>query len=175
MKQYRHKLRPMDLRVPNFQTTAVGQPNINVLQSLDPCHLGCLGGSHLCGNRVACKQVSPGLTFMFWLVFRDEQTLFCKVRWYCKFLQETRNSQITRNITQLRNYIVIQSKKQIHQTQSTSLSIIVHHSPSLSTMNQSKSQVCTCWRGILSLHLVTTDFRPSASCPLAAACGSGFS
>ena len=169
MKQYRHKLRPMDLRVPNFQTTAVGQPNINVLQSLDPCHLGCLGGSHLCGNRVACKQVSPGLTFMFWLVFRDEQTLFCKVRWYCKLDQKFIDHTQYHTITQLYSHIVQKTDPL------DTVYIIIHHCPSFSTMNQSKSQVCTCWRGILSLHLVTTDFRPSASCPLAAACGSGFS
>ena len=49
---------PVDLRIPNFRKIVVGQPHINIinfLQSLDPRHLGCLGGSHLCGNRVACK------------------------------------------------------------------------------------------------------------------------
>ena len=141
-----------------------------------PRHLGSyLVGSHLRGNRVACKQVQSGLTFMLWLVFRDEHTLLCKVRWCCKVLQETRKS--IRDQTQfsrhsLNHYPALSIT--IHHY--PSLSINIQYYPALSSMNQRKSQLCTCWRGILSPHLVTTaDFQPSASCPLAeTACGSGF-
>ena len=85
---------------------------------------------------------------MFWLVFRDEQTLFCKVRWYCKFLQETRkfiDHTQYHTITQLYSHIVQETGPL------DTVYIIIHHCPSFSIIVHHES------KQVASLHLLARN------------------